>query len=188
MPSAQTGTLLQNYYSRNTINLHIWCGALSSAVNIVSFFYSFLHITFVNSAVVLHTSRRYITFIPSAPPVNLWEQTAVYCSGGGRVKISNRLIPRRDNTTNITVIHQKKCLMSRVFAPLSIFHQTFQVQEKKKKESNAPIWAGGVQLSEWMVLILIRAVTCCWKTEFLKHVIDFVEVFSRGHIDWDCKR
>lgn len=172
MPSAQTGTLLQNYYSRNTINLHIWCGALSSAVNIVSFLYSFLHITFVNSAVVLHTSRRYITFIPSAPPVNLWEQTAVYCSGGGRVKISNRLIPRRDNTTNITVIHQKKCLMSRVFAPLSIFHQTFQVQEKKKERKYCPhmsrrcaaIWMDGINTNPCCHLLLKDRIfkTCDW--------------------------
>lgn len=78
-----------------------------------------------NSALVLYRSQCCRAFITSAPALNLWEQTAVYCSGGDRVKISNRLIPRRDNSTNITVIHQKKCLMSRVFA-LSIFHQTFQ--------------------------------------------------------------
>lgn len=100
-------------------------------------------------------------FITSAPAVNLREQTAVYCSGGDRARISNRLIPPRDNTTNITVIHQKKCLKSRVFAPLSIFHQTFG-----GKKSIAPCEAEGAQVSEWMVLMVIHAVTCCWKMEF----------------------
>lgn len=46
-------------------------------------------------------------FITSAPALNLREQTAVYCSGGDGVKISNRLIARRDNSAGITVIHQK---------------------------------------------------------------------------------
>lgn len=75
-----------------------------------------------NPTLVLHRSRCCYAFITSAPALNLWEQTAVYCSGGDWVKISNRLIPPRDNSTNITVIHQKKCLMSRVLPPLSIFH------------------------------------------------------------------
>lgn len=46
-------------------------------------------------------------FITSAPALNLREQTAVYCSAGDRVKISNRLVPQRDYSADITVIHQK---------------------------------------------------------------------------------
>lgn len=46
-------------------------------------------------------------FITSAPALNLREQTAVYCSAGDRVKISNRHVPQRDYRADITVIHQK---------------------------------------------------------------------------------
>lgn len=49
------------------------------------------------------------------------------------------------------------------------------------------IWRRGAQVSEWMVLMIIHAVTCCWKTfKTCDREIDYV--FSRGRIDWSCKR
>lgn len=69
--------------------------------------------------------------IASASALNLQEQTAVYCSAGDRVKISNRLIPQRDDSVAITVIHQKKCSVGRDRAALSIFHQTISVIKSK---------------------------------------------------------
>lgn len=114
-----------------------------------------------NSALVLQRSQCRYAFITSAPAVNLWEQTAVYCFGGDWVKISNRLIPQRDNTTNITVIHQKKVLDEQSL------HWTFYFSSNNSAaNSNTPVWDGAAQVSEWMVLMVIHAVTCCWKTEF----------------------
>lgn len=71
-----------------------------------------------------------------------------------------------------------------LFTALSIFHQTFQ-------KVMPPIWSRGARVSEWMVLMVIHAVTCLLKDRILKHVtgvIDYANVFSRGHIDWGCKR
>lgn len=116
----------------------------------------------------LHRSQCCYAFITSAPAVNLREQTAVYCSGGDRVGISNRLIPRRDNTTNITVIHQKKCLTSRVFTTLSIFHQTFQPQKvmPHTRQRCASIWMNGINGNPCCHLLL--------KDRILKHVTEWL--------------
>lgn len=119
-----------------------------------------------NSALVLHRSQCCCAFITSAPAVNLWQQTAVYCFGGDGVRISNRLIPRRDNTTNITVIHQKKCLTSRVFTPLSIFHQTFQKVMLHLKQRCAGIWMSGINGNPCCHLLL--------KDRILKHVTEWL--------------
>lgn len=121
-----------------------------------------------NSSVVLHRSRRCYAFITSAPAVNLWEQTAVYCPGGDGVRISNRLIPPRDNTTNITVIHQKKCWTSRVFTPLCIFHQTFQPQKVMPymRRRCARIWMNGINGNPCCHLLL--------KDRILKHVTEWL--------------
>lgn len=84
---------------------------------------SVLRMAFVWDVIQLHRSQCHHTFITSAPALNLWEQTAAYCSGGDRVKISNLLNPHRDNSANITVIHHKKCLTGRFFSSLCVFHQ-----------------------------------------------------------------
>lgn len=114
---------------------------------------------------ILHRSQCYYAFITSAPGLNLWKQTAVYCFGGDRVKILNRLLPHRDNTINVTVIYQKKCLTSKVAAPLSIWSNI------SAAISDAPIWSG-------VVLMVIRAVTCCWRLVFSKWLIRSEFCFS----------
>lgn len=54
------------------------------------------------------------------------EQTAVYCSAGDRVKISNRLGPRRDYSANITVIHQKSARRAESWLHFLFFIKHFQ--------------------------------------------------------------
>lgn len=80
-------------------------------------------------------------FITSAPALNLHEQTAVYCSGGDGVKISNRLIARRDNSAGITVIHQKgrrgkkKCFDVQKSSP----HFLFFIRRVGQEKGAAPL-------------------------------------------------
>lgn len=86
-------------------------------------------------------------FITSAPALNLREQTAVYCSGGDGVKISNRLIARRDNSAGITVIHQKgrrgkkkkKCFDVQKSSPHFLFFIRRVGQEKRGGARPSPV-------------------------------------------------
>lgn len=68
-------------------------------------------------------------FIISAPALNLREQTAVYCSAGDRVKISNRLVPQRDDSANITVIHQKSARRAESWLHFLYFIKYFSHKE-----------------------------------------------------------
>lgn len=65
-------------------------------------------------------------FITSVHAASICEQTAVCCSEGDGMEILNRLIQGEHSATNTAAIHQKKCLMGRVFTPLPIFHHIFR--------------------------------------------------------------